>query len=66
MKVLLIYDAGNRWHVDVTTCEFDSKEKMIEFVNSKGIGGDIINCYEIGGKIQIEPFQIGTEYRITD
>lgn len=66
MKVLLIYDIGDKYNADIRFDEFEDKQKMIELVNKEDIGDSIIGCYEIGNKIEIEPYDKVLEYRLKE
>ena len=64
MKVILIYDIGDKYNADIRFEEFEDKHKMIEFVNKEDLGNEVISCYEIGNKIEIEPYDKVLEYRL--
>jgi len=57
MKTVLIYDNGEPYESNVEIEEFDSKDKMISFINEKKIGEKILAAYEIYKEIKIKPVE---------
>jgi len=66
MKVVLFYMEGDEYEQAATQQVFNTKDEMINFVNDKGIGKDILVCYEVLREIKIEPYQKVTQYKISD
>jgi len=66
MKVMLIYDCGDKFYKDVRTEYFDSESLMLEFVNKEIQNIKVIKCFNIGREIIIEPFEKVVQYRIKD
>jgi len=64
MKALLIYDNGEQYEPDFKIEEFDSKEKMIEFINEKNVGEGVIAAYEFYKEVEIEPFERVVNYKL--
>jgi hypothetical protein len=58
MKTILIYDDSEyEYESNVVVKEFNSKEQMVEFVNTEKIGKSIIACYEVFKEIKFKPVE---------
>ena len=66
MKVVLIYDDGERYAPNVKVKEFDGGQEMIEFINNYNIGEEVIAAYQVCNRIEIETFESVVKYKIKE
>jgi len=63
-NIILLYWEGDEFDHILRTKEFESKEKMIEYINLNRDELVFEAAYEIYSKIEIEPFETVLTYRL--